>query len=273
MSLAQLLNLPWMSADRDSERPEPFRLVHPLQEQLMKTSLLRKATRCSLAATAAAFFSSEASAGPQSCESRVNNTHAKLQECVTLEGVREHQAAFQAIADANGGTRAAGTSGYDASVGYVVDRMIAAGYDVTLDEFAFVYTPPAVLLQDAPIAATHESGAFTGSGYGGVTATVTTVDINLVPPRANTSGCEAADFAGFPAGSIALIQRGICAFAVKVLNAQAAGASAVIIFNQGDTPEREDPIIGTLAPSTALIPIVGASFANGEALSQPGASA
>ena len=48
-------------------------------------------------------------AGPASCETRVNNTHAKLQECVTLEGVREHQAAFQAIADANGGTRAAGS--------------------------------------------------------------------------------------------------------------------------------------------------------------------
>ena len=52
-----------------------------------------------------------ASAGPASCETRVNNTIEKLLECVTLEGVREHQAAFQAIADANGGTRAAGTPG------------------------------------------------------------------------------------------------------------------------------------------------------------------
>ncbi len=43
-------------------------------------------------------------AGAESCDSRVNNTQKKLLECVTLEGVREHQAAFQAIADANGGT-------------------------------------------------------------------------------------------------------------------------------------------------------------------------
>ena len=42
---------------------------------------------------------------PAACANRVNNTQAKLLECVTLEGVREHQAAFQAIADANGGTR------------------------------------------------------------------------------------------------------------------------------------------------------------------------
>ena len=43
---------------------------------------------------------------------------------MTLEGVREHQAAFQEIADANDdpfypGTRAAGTEGYAESVEYV----------------------------------------------------------------------------------------------------------------------------------------------------------
>jgi hypothetical protein len=72
-----------------------------------------------------------------------------------------------------------------------------------------------------------------------------------VGDRANTSGCEAADFAGFPAGNIALVQRGFCPFATKAINAQAAGASAVIIFNQGDTPAREGLIVGTLAPAVA----------------------
>ena len=33
------------------------------------------------------------------CESRTNNTYDKLLECVRVEGVREHQAALQAIAD------------------------------------------------------------------------------------------------------------------------------------------------------------------------------
>ena len=58
------------------------------------------------------------------CENRANNTYKKLLGCVTLEGVREHQEAFQAIADANDdpfypGTRAAGTEGYDNSAEYV----------------------------------------------------------------------------------------------------------------------------------------------------------
>ena len=46
------------------------------------------------------------------------------------------------------------------------------------------------------------------------------------------SGCEEADFTGFPR-RIALIQRGGCAFAVKAVNAQDAGVGA-IVFNQGN---------------------------------------
>jgi len=213
-------------------------------------------------------------AGTASCDSRTTDNLKKLLGCVTLEGVREHQAALQAIADANGGIRAAGTQGYEDSVDYVVEKMTAAGYNVTLNSFPFVFVPPPTLQQLTPISAIYETGAFTGTGYGSVTAAVIPVDINLVPPRATTSGCEAADFAGFPAGSIALIQRGTCTFADKATNAQAAGASAVIIFNQGDTPLRLDLIVGTLGGTNVVdIPVVGASFANGAALSQPGSTA
>ncbi len=213
-------------------------------------------------------------ADANACDNRVNNTFAKLLECVTLDGVREHQAAFQAIADANGGTRAAGTPGYDASVQYVVDRLSAAGYSVTLNSFPFVYIPLPLLQQLSPINAAYETGAFTGSGSGTVTAAVTPVDINLAPPQANTSGCEAADFAGFPPGNIALMQRGTCTFGIKATNAQAAGASAVIIFNQGNAPtaDRQGLIIGTLGGSVS-IPVVGASYADGVALAQPGSTA
>jgi len=213
-------------------------------------------------------------ASTATCEKRVNDSFDKLLECVTLAGVREHQAALQAIADANGGTRAAGLPGYEESVEYVRAKLVAAGYQVTLNAFPFVFVPPPTLRQLTPVTATYETGAFTGTGYGEITAGVTPVDINLVPPRASTSGCEAADFAGFPAGNIALIQRGTCTFAVKALNAAAAGASAVIIFNQGDTPLREDLIIGTLGGTNVVnIPVVGASFANGQALAQPGSTA
>ena len=236
-------------------------------------------------------YAPAAQAGPKSCDNRTNDTFEKLTECVNLSGVREHQAALQAIADENGGNRAAGTSGYDASVEYVVDRMTAAGYNVTIDEFPFVYVPIPLLQQLTPIAATYESEVFTGTGSGDVTAAVTAIDINLAPPQATTSGCDGQfteasvgapilpdptgpdDFASFTSGNIALIQRGGCSFALKVTNAQAAGASAVIIFNQGNTPLRADLVTGTLAPLTASIPVVGASFANGALLAQAGTTA
>lgn len=217
--------------------------------------------------------SATAGASP-ACASRVNNTFDKLLDCVTLEGVRSHQRAWQAIANAHGGTRAAGTAGYEESVAYVASKMRDAGYDVTLNAFPFVYVALPKLAQTAPITATYESGAYTGTGYGTVTAAVTGVDLSLAPPRASTSGCEASDFAGFPAGTIALIQRGTCSFAIKAINAEAAGASAVIIFNQGNTPDREDLIVGTLGGVNVVgIPVVGASFAQGVALAASGSMA
>ena len=216
---------------------------------------------------------------PQSdCDERVNNTYKKVLECVRVSEVREHQAALQAIADANGGTREAGTAGYTASVDYVVDTLEAAGWIVSLDEFPFTFIAPPTLRQLTPVAATYATGAYTGSGTGVVQGSVIPVDINLTPPRASTSGCEAADFAGLDwsgPSNIALIQRGTCSFGIKAANAQAAGAEAVIIFNQGDTPLREGLIVGTLLPDGAAvtIPVVGASFADGAALAQPGSTA
>jgi subtilisin family serine protease len=51
-------------------------------------------------------------------------------------------------------------------------------------------------------------------------------------------GCSPADFASFPSGAVALIRRGTCNASAKAQNAQAAGAIAVIIYNNvpGDPP-------------------------------------
>ena len=95
------------------------------------------------------------------------------------------------------------------------------------------------------------------SGAGDVTADLTAVDLNLAGDRASTSGCEAGDFAGFPAGNIALIQRGTCTFRIKADNAAAAGAAGVIIFNQGNVVPGDDRLGlfgGTLDLPQAAIP-------------------
>ena len=100
----------------------------------------------------------------RACDKRNNNTYQKLLECVRVDQVREHQAALQAIADANGGNRAAGSRGYNASVDYVVDTLEAAGWNVELDEFdVHAFTPPSTLQQLTPVnAAPTTTGALRG---------------------------------------------------------------------------------------------------------------
>jgi hypothetical protein len=102
----------------------------------------------------------------------------------------------------------------------------------------------------------------TYSGSGSVSAPLSSVDLALGLGNTSTSGCEADDFTQFPRGNIALIQRGTCSFAQKVQNASAAGASGIIIFNQGNSPDREELFMGTLSESeTIRIPVLSISYA------------
>ncbi|WP_084965836.1 M28 family metallopeptidase [Thermoactinospora rubra] len=212
-------------------------------------------------------------------------SHKRLIDSVTAPAVKKHLQAFQAIADANGGTRASGTPGYDASRDYVAARLRKAGYAVTLQPFEFGFFREKSTAQMAQIspepktyAPTPPDGSSLGdfatmtySGSGEVTAPVQAVDLVLPPgpaPSSSTSGCEPTDFAGFTAGNIALMQRGSCDFRVKALNAEAAGASAAIIFNEGQ-PGRTATLLGNLLEPGVTIPVVGTSFAVGEDLADP----
>jgi Zn-dependent M28 family amino/carboxypeptidase len=198
-----------------------------------------------------------------------------LRDAVTAENIVDHMEAFQAAADANDGNRAAGTGGHVASAEYIEAQLDAAGYETTRQPFSYTRVVVDTAALDV-VAPTPESYAYFDefypmdyTGQGDVTASVTAVDVNLDGDRASTSGCEAADFAGFPVGDIALIQRGSCDFAVKAANAEDAGASAVVIFNQGNVNPDDDRfgvVFGTLGGPGVTIPVVGTSFDIGAAL-------
>ena len=210
------------------------------------------------------------------CKNRTNNTYDKLLECVRVEGVREHQAALQRIADANDGNRFSGFSGYDASVDYVVETLKAAGYDPEVQSFdyqAYEVVGPSALQQTAPTPTTYvegvDFGAITQTDPGDVTAAVTPVDLQLGLGNTSTSGCEATDFAGFPRGNIALLQRGTCTFELKAENAAAAGAVGIVIFNQGNTAAEDRnniPAVTLTANNTSGIPVLGTTYALGATL-------
>jgi Zn-dependent M28 family amino/carboxypeptidase len=195
----------------------------------------------------------------KACKDRNNNSFKKLLTCVTLDGVRTHQAKLRDIALANGGTRVAGTKGFDESADYAEKVFKDAGYNVTRQMFAFVSfieLPGSSITQVSPTSTVSiETKAIGYSGSGQVTGTVSTPSQIL--------GCEAADFANFPAGNIALIKRGTCNFIVKANNAIAAGASAVVIYN------REPGLInGNMGPDfTSTVVVTSVLQTVGEQLS------
>jgi Zn-dependent M28 family amino/carboxypeptidase len=189
---------------------------------------------------------------------------------VTIPNILVHERALQRFADANGGTRAAGTPGNTATTDYVLRTMRAAGWKAKLQPFEFPFfqeTGPATFEQTAPTPATFtedtDFALMTYSGAGDVTGNVVPVDVTVpmdpaAPASTSNSGCEATDFAGFPAGAIALVQRGTCTFGQKAQNAKTAGASAVVVFNEGQVG-RQETLQGTLGGPVGL-PVVGVSY-------------
>jgi Zn-dependent M28 family amino/carboxypeptidase len=194
-----------------------------------------------------------------------------LTKAVTVNEIMKHQRAFQQIANANDGTRASGTPGFDASADYVAKRLRQAGYDVTRQTFTFPFfrsLAEPTLTQLTPEEQELETDVYEYSGSGDVTGPVVPTNdlvIPATPEPSSSSGCEASDFEPAPAEpSIALTQRGTCDFAVKADNAKAAGYDAVIIFNEGN-PGRTDLFVGTLGAPKDL-PVVGLSYEDAVAL-------
>jgi Zn-dependent M28 family amino/carboxypeptidase len=99
------------------------------------------------------------------------------------------------------------------------------------------------------------------SGSGDVTAP-------LARPAGDERGCSGADFTDFPQGAIALVMRGTptgqpsCTFRIKTNNAIAAGASAVLVYN--NVPGVVNGTLG--ATGLSSIPAIGLTQALGQSL-------
>jgi hypothetical protein len=210
------------------------------------------------------------------CQARVNNTPSKLVECVRTDDLWHHMQALQQIANDYPGpdghaSRNSGEPGYRASVDYVANLMRQAGYDVTIQPYTFdyfAYQGVPSMAEVSPVAHdyTPVQDWNPGRSHGIATAAIQTVGGTVIPPvGGSTSGCDPSDFNGFTAGRIALIQRGTCTFSQKIANAQAAGASGVIIFNEGNTDARSGAFTGSLS-SVPPIPVAFTSFAIGDDL-------
>lgn len=188
----------------------------------------------------------------------------RLAGAVSGDGAFAHLQALQRIADAHGGNRAIATPGYDASVDYVANTLREAGYEVQTPSFdvrTFTANDARLTVENAPVPV--EVLSFSpATPPGGLTAPLS---IRPRTPQDPTPGCEAADYAGMPAGAIAVVERGVCEFGQKSRLAGAAGAAAVIITNTedaalpatlGDTPD--------VVPTAAVQRSAGAALRDGQ---------
>jgi minor extracellular serine protease Vpr len=83
--------------------------------------------------------------------------------------------------------------------------------------------------------------------------------INSVP----ANGCTPFTNASAMVGGIAFVIRGTCSFDAKYVNAQAAGARAIVVYNDGTSPARVDPLVMATATKTIAIPGVMISSTDG----------
>jgi hypothetical protein len=116
-------------------------------------------------------------------------------------------------------------------------KLVWDGAQVTADvPSVLVFGSPQVLVTaPAAVAGSYQFGTAAfgpGVGHPNVFATiVAAADASNAAGPSTTDACTPLTNASAVAGRIALIERGTCGFAVKARNASAAGASAVIIYN------------------------------------------
>jgi hypothetical protein len=191
----------------------------------------------------------------QVCRTRVNDTPEKLVECIRPSELWQHLAAFQTIADRNPGpdghgNRDTGTNGYKESVQYVAGLMRRAGYTLTVQSYQYfvkeVVGVPEFSTSDENYVLMRDWAVARLSGGGTVNASV--------QPGGSGNGCFASDFAGFVAGNVALLQRGGCSFDAQVANSQAAGASAVVIYNTPDAGQDQLGEFADLGDHSTVVP-------------------
>jgi Zn-dependent M28 family amino/carboxypeptidase len=238
----------------------------------MGVGLRGPVARAATAMLAAILLGACASASPRTAGP--GSLPDRLRDGVQVASIMDDLGTLQQIADEHGGTRAAGSSGGQASESFVADAMRRLGYDVRLDSFKVP------LFSEVGDGALQVVGAgqpsfVPGADFramllspsGDLTARVVAVgfDPGAAPGARSGLGCASSDFTSQPRGVILLVQPGRCLRRTQVDNAQQAGAAAIVVsYPEWDPGFVLRPTL--LDPSGVKVPVIGATRQVGLAL-------
>jgi len=109
------------------------------------------------------------------------------------------------------------------------------------------------------------AGTYEGLEGAGPITLASTGDLGgSVVPSLPADGCLPLTNGAAVNGNIALVIRGACSFVAKYDNAAAAGATALVVYNDGTSPTRVDPI--TMSAPGTTIPGIMIGFFDGDAI-------
>jgi Zn-dependent M28 family amino/carboxypeptidase len=202
-----------------------------------------------------------------------------LRDAVDVDAIVADLGRLQAVAAEHGGARPAGSDGHAAAVTFVADQLRASGYAVELQPVEvpfFRQLAPSVLQVQGGGPAfedVHDFKAMLFSASGEVTAPVFALGFKPDAPPGNRSGlgCNPEDWTGVPSGSIVLVQAAGCRRRDAVVQAQAAGALALVTaYPEWDRDEVLRPTL--ITPDDIRIPVLGVTEATGEVLADAAAA-
>ena len=181
---------------------------------------------------------------------------------VTADRMLAHLRALQDIANANGGNRAAGTSGYDASVDYVAKALRSRGFDVMTPQFDRLSTvspgKPTLTItgRSYPV---DQASLLVRTRPGGLTGTP------IRPSR--PAGCTAGDYPSVvPPGSIAVVDDTRCSVVDKQNSALAKGAAGLIVVSQPTSAGAPPTLFGPGYYNQLTVPVAVVGAYGGAAL-------
>jgi len=182
---------------------------------------------------------------------------------IKTSDIMGHLQQLQNIANANNGNRAASTSGYEASIDYVVGKL-QKNTDYYVEVQNFTYTTVSVVsasnltiynsMKDATLVYGPDFSVLGGNNG---KSTITNVTVTV----ADGYGCDISQYGNVLPNTIALVKRGNCSFVDKARVAASKNPAAIVFYNEGNTPDRMGSF--SAAVGEISVPVLGTSYSSG----------